>query len=246
MGRGEHHDVVRKLGIIGGTSWNSTALYYRHINEGVARRMGGLHSARLLIESIDLAPYAKLQRAGQKKRGGRVIVEAAEALKAGGAEAILIASNTTNRYADLVGDATELPVLHIVDAVTARLEADERRRIALLGTKMVMSEKFARERYEAAGFEVMELPETVVDDVDRIIFEELAKGVVTRTSQRELKSVITELDKQKADAVVLACTELVLAVDARANVLPVYDTTAIHAAAAVDWLLEDDKGATAA
>ena len=237
---------MRKLGIIGGTSWNSTALYYRHINEAVARRLGGLHSASLLIESIDLAPYAQLQRMGQVERAGETIVAAGESLKAGGAEAILIASNTTNRYAPQVAEATDLPVLHIADAVTARMKADGRRRIALLGTRMVMTEDFARARYEEAGFEVMDVPEADVATVDRIIFEELAKGIVTRTSQRELRTLITELDKRRADAVVLACTELVLAVDARANVLPVYDSTAIHAAAAVDWLLEDEKAAAAA
>ena len=232
---------MRKLGIIGGTSWNSTALYYRHINEAVARRMGGLHSARLLIESIDLAPYADLQRAGDHDAAGEMIVSAGKTLEAGGADAILIASNTTNRYADRVEEATGLPILHIADAVTKRLASDNRRKIALLGTRYVMTEDFARSRYEAAGFDVMDVPMDAIEEVDRIIFEELAKGIVTRTSQRTLKTLITELDKQKADAVVLACTELVLSVQANANVLPVYDSTAIHAAAAVDWLMEEAR-----
>ncbi|MCJ8192011.1 aspartate/glutamate racemase family protein [Sphingomicrobium aestuariivivum] len=229
---------MRKLGIIGGTSWNSTALYYRYINEGVARALGGLHSAPLMIESIDLAPYAALQRAGRTDEAEALIVAAGERLAAGGAEAILIASNTTNRYGPAVIEATGLPLLHIADPTIARLKADGRRRIALFGTRHVMTESFARERYEAAGLEVMALRPDWIDQIDRIIFDELVQGRVSRSSQRELKTMITELDKQRAEAIVLGCTELCLAVDARANVMPVYDTTQLHAQAAVQWLLE--------
>ncbi|MCJ7420323.1 aspartate/glutamate racemase family protein [Sphingomicrobium astaxanthinifaciens] len=237
---------MRKLGIIGGTSWNSTALYYRHINEGIARALGGLHSARLMVESIDLAPYAADQRAGRTAAAEARIVAAGEALAAGGAQAILIASNTTNRYAPAVAAATGLPLLHIADPTIAQLRADGRRRIALFGTRYVMTEGFARDRYAAAGLEVMRLREDWIEEIDRIIFDELAMGQVKRSSQRALKTMITELDKQRADAIVLGCTELCLAVDSRANVMPVYDTTQLHARAAVDWLLEDEETASAA
>ncbi|WP_265562366.1 aspartate/glutamate racemase family protein [Sphingomicrobium arenosum] len=237
---------MRKLGIIGGTSWNSTALYYRYINEGVARALGGMHSARLLIESVDLAPYAALQRAGRLEEAQAMIVAAGQNLAAGGAEAILIASNTTNRYAPAVEAATGLPLLHIADPTIARLKAEGRKRIALFGTRYVMTEDFARTRYEAAGLEVMQLRPDWIDEIDRIIFDELVLGRASRTSERTFRTMITELDKQKADAIVLGCTELCLAIRARANVLPVYDTTAIHAEAAVDWLLEDRRTDSAA
>ncbi|MCM8556601.1 aspartate/glutamate racemase family protein [Sphingomicrobium sediminis] len=237
---------MRKLGIIGGTSWNSTELYYRAINEGIARRLGGLHSARLMIESIDLAPYAAAQRAGQRARAEAHIVKAGEALKAGGADAILIASNTSNRFAPAVAEATGLEMLGIAPPTIARLKADERQRVALLGTRFTMTHDEARTPYLEAGLDLMDLQTDWLDEIDRIIFEELAVGVVKRDSQRALKSIITELDKQKADAVILGCTELVLAVDARANVLPVYDTTAIHAASAVDWLVGGEAATEAA
>ncbi|WP_118857432.1 aspartate/glutamate racemase family protein [Sphingomonas mesophila] len=229
---------MRKLGIIGGTSWNSTALYYDHINREVARRLGGLSSARLAIESLNLAPYAALQSAGDLDGAERIVVEAARNLKAAGAEALLIASNTTNRYGQAVVDATGLPLLDIGEPTIARLNADGRRRVALLGTRFVMTEPFARDRYEAAGFEVVNIANDWVMTIDRIIFGELALGIVRRDSQRALRTLLTELARQKVDSVVLACTELVMAVDPRANVLPVYDTTEIHARAAVDWMLD--------
>ncbi|WP_265529440.1 aspartate/glutamate racemase family protein [Sphingomicrobium marinum] len=228
---------MRKLGMIGGTSWNSSALYYEHINRMVARQLGGLSSARLLLESIDLAPYAAAQQRGDYETARQIISQAAMTLAAGGAEAILIGSNTTHKYAPAVEEVTGLSVLHIADATIAKLKADGRRRIALLGTRFTMTEDFAREPYEEAGFDLMPISNDWVATIDRIIFDELAMGVVRRDSQRAFKTLFTELAKQKADAIVLACTELVLAIDPKANVLPVYDTTEIHARAAVDWML---------
>lgn len=237
---------MKKLGIIGGTSWNSTALYYDHINREVARRLGGLSSARLVIESLNLAPYAALQSAGDLQAAERIIVAAATNLKAAGAEALLIASNTTNRYSAPAAKATGLPLLDIAEPTIERLKSDGRRRIALLGTRFVMTEPFLRERYEAAGLESVPIGNDWVMTIDRIIFDELAKGIVRRDSQRAFKTLLTELARQRVDAVVLACTELVMAVDPRANVLPVYDTTEIHARSAVDWMLSEAPGALAA
>lgn len=237
---------MKKLGIIGGTSWNSTALYYDHINREVARRLGGLHSARLTLESLDLEPYAALQHAGKIDEAEKIIVAAGMSLKAAGVEAILIASNTTNRFGPAVEKATGLPLLHIVDPTIEKLVADGRKRIALLGTRFVMTENFSRERYEAAGLDVMNITPDWIATVDRIIFDELAKGEVRRDSQRALKTLLSELAKQKASAVVLGCTELVLAIDPKANILPVYDTTELHARAAVDWMLADEESAKVA
>ncbi|MBW0145309.1 aspartate/glutamate racemase family protein [Sphingomicrobium clamense] len=234
---------MKKLGIIGGTSWNSTRLYYDHINTLVARRMGGLHSARLVLESLDLAPYAALQMKGKTDEAEKLIVAAGLSLLSAGAEAILIASNTTNRYGPAVARATGLPLLPIADPTIAALKKAGHRRIALLGTRYTMIEDFGRTPYEDAGLDVVPIAPDWIATVDRIIFDELAKGVVRRDSQRAFKTLFTELDRAKVDAVVLGCTELVLAVDPRANVLPVFDTTELHARSAVDWMLSDEEGA---
>ena len=232
---------MRKLGILGGATWSSTALYYDHINRAVARRLGGLHSARLVLDSLDFADYAAFHQVDDLVGGNAMIVDGAHRLAAAGAEAVLLASNTMHKAADEVVAATGLPLLDIREATVARLVADGRTRIALLGTRFTMTEAFAREPYERQGIAIQQLAPAWRDEVDRIIYEELAAGRVVRDSQRKLKTLITELAKQKVEAVVLGCTELVLAVDVRANILPVYDTTAIHAAAAVDWMLEDTE-----
>ena len=238
---------MRKLGIVGGASWSSTALYYDHINRGVAQRLGGLHSARLVLESIDMEDdYVAFHRTDEWDKANGTIVEAAKRLKLAGAEGLLLASNTFHKAAELVAQATRLPIIDIREVTAERLAADRRSRIALLGTRFTMVEPFAREPYEAHGIVVHEIAPAWRVEVDRIIFEELAAGRVVRDSQRKLKTLITELAKQKVQAVVLGCTELVLAVDVRANVLPVYDTTAIHARAAVDWMLAEEEQARAA
>jgi aspartate racemase len=237
---------LRKLGIVGGTSWSSTALYYEHINRGVARRLGALHSARLAIESLDLAPVAEMELADDWDGVAAVLIEAARKLRSSGAEGILLASNTSHKVYDRVNAAVRVPILHIADPTAERLVADRRTRVALIGTRFTMTEGHIRDRLEARGIELAPIRADWVREIDRIIFDELAAGRVVRDSQRKLKTLITELAKQKVQAVVLGCTELVLAVDVRANVIPVYDTTAIHARAAVDWMLEDEQQARAA
>ena len=237
---------MRKLGIIGGCGWASTALYYDAINRQVAHRLGGLHSAVMALENLDFGPIAALQHAGKWKQISAITAEAAERLEKSGAEGLLIASNTMHSTYDAVAAAVSVPVLHISDATADVLVGDGKTRVALLGTQYAMSGTFLRKRYEKRGIQFVPLSADWAREVDRIIYEELAAGKVVRDSQRKLKTLITELSKQKVQAVVLGCTELVLAVDVRANVIPVYDTTALHARAAVDWMLSEEEVARAA
>ena len=245
MCRGEGFRL-KKLGIVGGSSWSSTALYYEHLNRGIAARLGGLHSAVLAIESIDLAPFAAMQQAGDWDGVAQVTVEAARRLKTSGAEGLLLASATMHKVEGAVAAETGLPVLHIAEAAADRMLADGCKRAALLGTRFTMTEPYVRERLEARGIQLAPIDRAWVREVDRIIYDELAAGRVVRDSQRKLKTLITELSKQKVQAIILGCTELVMAVDTRANVLPVYDTTAIHARYAVDWMLSEEEEARAA
>jgi aspartate racemase len=232
---------LRKLGIIGGTSWHSTALYYDHINRGVAQRMGGMHSARLAIESLDLAPIAKMELSGDWDGVAKETIEAAMRLQASGVEGLLITSNTGHKVFDAVAANVDIPMLHIGDAVADRLIADRQTRVALLGTRFTMTEPHVRDRLERRGIQLAPIEAGWMQEVDRIIFDELTMGRVSRDSQRKLKTLITELAKQKVQSIVLGCTELVLAVEVRANVLPVYDSTAIHARAAVEWMLVEQE-----
>jgi aspartate racemase len=208
--------------------------------------LGGLHSARLAIESLDLAPVARMELSGDWDGVAAVMVDAGRKLEAGGADGLLIASNTGHKLFNAVSAAVAVPMLHIGDATADRIVADGRTRVALLGTRFTMSEGHVRDRLESRGLSLAPIETGWMREVDRIIFEELAAGRVVRDSQRKLKTLITELAKQKVQAIVLGCTELVLAVDVRANVLPVYDSTEIHARAAVEWMLAEQEQARAA
>ncbi|GAA4016280.1 aspartate/glutamate racemase family protein [Sphingomonas swuensis] len=238
---------MHKLGIVGGASWNSTALYYEHINRGVAQRLGGLHSARLVIESLDCEDdYAAFHRCGDWAGGEKVILDTVARLVAAGAEGVILTSNTMHKHYDAVAAAATVPVLHIGEVAASRIAADGRRTVALLGTRVTMTEPHVRQHFDSRNVTLAPIEESWITEVDRIIYEELAAGRVVRDSQRKLKTLITELGKKRVEAIVLGCTELVLAVDPRANVLPVYDTTAIHARAAVDWMLAEKEEARAA
>ena len=228
---------MRKLGMIGGTSWLSTALYYEQINKAVARALGGLNSAPLVIESLNLAPVAELELAERWDEVGEIVAAAARRLEAAGAEGLILCSNTTHKVAPAVEAAVRVPLLHIADATGERLAADGVRKAGLIGTRFTMGERFFRERIEARGIEIALPDPATAEEIDRIIFEELAKGVVSRGSQRRLKTCLTEMGKARQQAAILGCTELVLLVDPGASVLPVYDTTALHAAAAARWML---------
>ena len=234
---------MKKLGIVGGASWNSTALYYEHINKGVAARLGGLHSARLVIESLDCEEdYAAFHRKGDWAGGERVVIEACQRLARAGAEGLILTSNTMHKHYDAVVEALKLPVLHIGEAAAEKIAADGRRSVALLGTRVTMTEPHVRRHFEERGITLAAIEESWIAEVDRIIYEELAAGRVVRDSQRKLKTLVTELGKKRVEGIVLGCTELVLAVDPRAHILPVYDTTAIHARKAVDWILAEQRG----
>jgi aspartate racemase len=228
---------MRKLGLIGGLSWVSTAMYYEQINKGVAKRRGGLASAPLLLESLDFAPVAELQAAGQWEELGAIMAATARRLEHGGAEGLLLCSNTMHKVYDAVAAAVSAPILHIGDVTAEKLEADGVKRAGLIGTRFTMGESFYRDRLEARGISVSVPDPVTAGEIDRIIFEELARGQVLRQSQRRLKTCLTEMGKARQQAVILGCTELVMLVDPGANVLPVYDTTALHAKAAVDWIL---------
>jgi aspartate racemase len=227
-------------------SWASTALYYDHINRGIAQRLGGLHSARLVIESLDMATIAEMELSGDWDGVARATLEAAKRLQTADAEGVIITSNTGHKVYDAVAPKLGVPMLHIGDAAADKLVADGRKRVALLGTRFTMTEPHVRSRLESRGITLVPVEDAWIGEVDRIIFEELAAGHVVRDSQRKLKTLITELAKQRVQAVVLGCTELVLAVDVKANVLPVYDTTAIHARACVEWMLAEEEQARAA
>jgi aspartate racemase len=223
--------------MIGGTSWLSTAMYYEQINKAVAKARGGLSSAPLVIESLDLAPIAELELTGQWDRVGEIVAAAAARLEAAGAEGLILCSNTTHKVAPAVEAAVSVPLLHIADATAERLAGDGVRKAGLIGTRFTMGEDFFRARIEARGIALALPDRATAVEIDRIIFEELAKGQVTRSSERRLKTCLTEMGKARQQAVILGCTELVLLVDPGASVIPVYDTTAIHAAAAARWIL---------
>jgi aspartate racemase len=229
--------VMRKLGLIGGMSWVSTAMYYEQINKGVARQLGGLASAPLLLESVDFAPVAELQSAGEWEELGRMMADTARRLEGAGAEGLLLCSNTMHKVYDSVAAAVSVPILHIGDVTAEKLATDGVKRAGLIGTRFTMGESFYRDRLEAQGIAVSVPDPATAQEIDRIIFDELAKGQVLRQSERRLKTCLTEMGKARQQAVILGCTELVMLVDPGANVLPVYDTTALHAKAAVEWIL---------
>ena len=229
---------MRKLGMIGGTSWFSTALYYEQINKGVAKRRGGLNSAPLILESLNLAPVAALELAEEWGQVAQIVTDAARRLEQAGAEGMILCSNTMHKIAPEVCAAIAVPLIHIGDVTADRLAADGVRRAGLIGTRFTVREPFIRDRLEARGIEVAVPDPATAGEIDRIIFEELAMGQVLRNSERKLRTCLTEMAQSGQQAVVLGCTELVLLVDPGAAVLPAYDTTALHAAAAVDWIVD--------
>ena len=228
---------MRKLGLIGGMSWASTALYYEGINKGVARRLGGLNSAPLLLESLNFAHVAERQSEGDWGGLAEMLIDSARRLADAGAEGLILCSNTAHKMYDRIAGKIDIPILHIGDVTAEKLVKDGVKRAGLIGTRYTMSESFYRDRIESNGIAVSTPDPGMMKEIDRIIFEELARGQVSRVSQRTLKTCLTIMGQARNQAVILGCTELVMLVDPVANVIPVYDTTALHAQAAVEWIL---------
>lgn len=228
---------MRKIGLIGGMSWTSTARYYQIINEAVARARGGLHSAPLAIESLDFAAVAHCVSEEDWDCASSPLIAAARRLEAGEAEALLICANSMHRIHDRVQGAVNIPVIHIADVVGQKMKADGIRAAALLGTRNVMLEKFYRQRLVGHGISLLPPDAALADRINSIMYDELSMGKINRESERYMRTALTDIAKQDVQAAILACTELGMIVDVNANVLPIYDTTMIHAQAGVDFML---------
>ena len=230
---------MRKLGLIGGLSWFSTRSYYEYINRGVQARAGDRYSAPLIIESLDFSRLSRLSAPTDWDRAADELGACARRLEAAGATAIIIGANSMHKVFDRVADAVGVPMMHIAECIGRRMAQSEVRKAVLLGTRNVMIDSFYRQKLIEHDIELLAPDMTVVDTLDRIIYDELVVGKATRQAQRELKSIITTSGQDGAQAVVLGCTELEMIVDVDANVLPIFDCTRIHCDAAVDWILGD-------
>ena len=231
---------MRTLGLIGGMSWVSTRTYYEHINRLVQKKRSSMASAPLLIESLDFAQLYGLHEKNDWDRAAGVLADSARRLEQAGAGALIIGANSMHKVYDRVAEAVNVPILHIADCVGERMKGDGVESAALIGTRNVMTESFYRQRLVAKGIDLLPPDMDNVEAVDRIIYEELMIGKVTRDAERTLKTIITKKEQDGAEAIVLACTELELVVDVDANVLPIFDSTQIHSAAAANWILGKD------
>ncbi|MEZ0373968.1 MAG: aspartate/glutamate racemase family protein [Candidatus Sericytochromatia bacterium] len=228
---------MKTLGLIGGISWESTAHYYQLLNQGVRDRLGGFHSAPLLLRSYDFDQIKNLQASGDWELLGQMLAEAARGLEAGGAEVLLICANTMHKVAEPVRAAVKIPLLHLAEVSAAALRAAGRDCIGLLGTRFTMQERFYREVLEAAGIKVL-VPESAdLIEVDRIIFAELVLGRFETAARETYLQVIDRLAKRGAQGILLGCTEIGLLVHNGQSSLPLFDTTALHVEAALSAML---------
>ena len=226
---------MRTIGVIGGMSWESTAVYYRLLNEEVKARLGGLHSADALLYSVDFAGIEELQREGDWDRAGEHLADAARRLQAGGAACIVLATNTMHRVAAAIEAATDLPFLHIGDATGKPIAEAGIRRVGLLATRYTMEQDFYRGRMrDRYGLDVLIPEEPQRTRVHEVIYEELCLGRIEPASRAAYRETMAELVDRGAEAIILGCTEITLLVDASDATVPLFDSTALHVRAAVD------------
>jgi aspartate racemase len=231
---------MRRLGLIGGMTWHSTVDYYRLINEGVHARLGGAHSADLILISIDFEPVEEMQGRGDWAGMGRLMGEWARRLEEAGAEGLVICTNTMHRLADSVAGAVSIPLIHIADATAVAIKKKGLTTVGLLGTRYTMELDFYRGRLEKEhGLKVLIPEEPGRTTVHDIIYRELAHGTIREESRRAYLEVVGDLVRRGAQGVILGCTEIPLLVKAKDSPVTVFDTTALHAAAAVDFALSD-------
>lgn len=230
---------MRKLGLIGGMSWASTAIYYEKINRIVGQRLGGRHSAPIVIDSLDFEPMAAAMGEGDWDFLTETLRASANRLVDAGAESLVICSNTMHKLHARLSEEIAVPILHIGDVTADAMQEAGVHKAALLGTRFTMSEPFMRDRLRSHGIELILPDPERMAEIDRIIFEELVKGEARVESKRTMKTFLTNMEKTGIEAAVLGCTELVMIVNPNSNVVPIFDTTTIHAEAAAEWVLAD-------
>lgn len=231
--------IVRTLGLLGGMSWESTVPYYRIINERVRERLGGLHSAKVVLYSVDFAEIEQLQHVGDWDAAGQALAQAAQALERAGAEALVICTNTMHRVLATIEAAIGIPVLHIADATARLVRAQGVGKVGLLGTRFTMEQDFYRGRLERNMLDVVVPEAEERADVHRIIYDELCQGVIREASRTRLQTIMRSLVANGAQGVILGCTEIGLLIGAADTSVPVFDTARIHAEYAADWALGD-------
>ncbi|HEY5072904.1 MAG TPA: aspartate/glutamate racemase family protein [Caulobacteraceae bacterium] len=229
---------MKTLGLLGGMSWESTSVYYRLLNRTARERLGGQHSARLLIWSADFAPIAALQAAGEWESATAILVDAARRLEAAGADALMICANTMHRMANEVRDSVAIPLLHVVDSTAEAIRASGSTRPLLLATRFTMEEGFWRERLREHGVNAIIPPALDRERLHGIIFDELVQGRFEPASRAAVIAIAErQIEGQGADGVILGCTEFGLLIEPGDLAVPVFDTTEIHAAAGMDFAL---------
>lgn len=232
---------MKAIGLIGGMSWESTVGYYQAINQGIKKRLGGLHSAKIILHSVDFDPIEKLQHSGDWEGTGHILAGAARSVEAGGADFLLICTNTMHKVADVVAASVTIPLLHIADATAEVLLQDTVQRVGLLGTAFTMEQAFYKGRLaQTYGLDVI-----VPDAPDRrrvheIIYNELCMGMFSPSSRATYLGVVDKLVQMGAQGVILGCTEIGMLIRQTDTAVPLYDTTTIHAAKAVDQALSGE------
>ncbi|MGK3134555.1 aspartate/glutamate racemase family protein [Pantoea trifolii] len=228
---------MKMIGLIGGMSWESTALYYRIINEQVKQQLGGLHSARSLMYSVDFHEIEKLQAAGEWQQAGEILADAAISLEKGGADFIVLCTNTMHKVAQQITDAVSIPLLHIADATAQRIRQAGVKKVGLLATAFTMEQEFYKGRLNQSEIEVLVPDAAGRKVVHDIIYQELCLGVIRDESRAQYRKIIAELVEQGVEAIILGCTEITLLVKAEDASVPLFDTTLIHAEDAVKLAL---------
>lgn len=228
---------MKTIGLIGGMSWESTVTYYKIINETVKERLGGFHSGKILLYSVDFAEIEECQAKGEWEKSAEILSEAAENLEKAGADFIVICTNTMHKVAGKIQENIKIPVIHIADATAHKLKQDGILKTALLGTKYTMTQDFYKEKLRENGIEVLIPEEKDIEIVNHVIYEELCLGKILDSSRKEYIRIIDGLKEKGAQGVILGCTEIGLLISQKDSSLPVYDTTEIHALSACEKAL---------
>jgi len=229
---------MKTLGLIGGMSWESTIPYYREINQTVKQELGGLHSAKIIVFSVDFHEIEALQRSGDWDSAGKILANAAQALERAGADILVLCTNTMHKVAPAIEAAVSIPLFHIADPTAEEIKAHGYQRIALLGTRFTMEQAFYKDRLQHVhGLEVITPDEADRHIVHKIIYDELCLGSIQESSRQEYQRIITSLIENGAQAIILGCTEISLLINQSHASVPLFDTTALHARKAALWAL---------